>query len=913
MATTNNFPAQTPRKIHLGPFQPTLETALAGEVAAYKKQHGPLAPLSVVVPTRLLGLHLRRNIGPHANIRFPTLDELMQPAKIAPRLGLELLCRRLAREWSGDYFAPIKDTPGFASALLETFKDLEQAGITEFAGHTKKLRELAAAYKAYRQWLADHGYLQSPGSELQSTVFLYGFYDLTTVQKQFVVRLAPSVIFFPWTAHSEFSRPLLDWFGGTAPALAPQRCNASTILSCPGEPAEVREALRETLRFVAGDGHTFDDVAILCRSRDVYDAILRDSVAGLGVKTYFRSGRPLAEQSDARLLMLLLEVVRSDYSRVAVMELACHIGPHSRWDARTVELGIVAGKEQWRSRIRHADERDLADFIAKLFTITDAIPPRARWNTFVEQTLATFRAFGGKGAEIAEAVKALEALDEFESPVSIETFAEFCQKTIETERQPPGQFQDGGIFVGDVMSARGLSFPLVIVLGLVEKSFPRVVREDPLLLDDERRRISPELPLKQSGLDEERLLFDLATGAARTKLVLSYPRLEPATARPRVPSFLLLELTGAKDFKALDELVENATREPPLDERELDLQALETLRDGDEYLAEVSLVLLRGVQAERLRWRERALTRYDGIIDGKSGRQLLRERFGLEKLVISATSLEDFFGCPFYYFQKHVLGIERWDEPEATVVIESRDLGSLYHAILEDYYRNGGELATVAETHFRRFEQEGVTGYPSLWAIKKELVREELAAFVAREQRRRAAGWTPSEFEKEFTGIAVAPPVRLRGKIDRIDRSADGRRAWVLDYKTGKLPRGLRDDMLVGGEALQLPLYLLAAEQVLPGATVEAASYLYFTLRGGYREIRFSHSALDARRHELTKLLDTAAEMIRDGVLAQHATPDNCRQCEYRPICGNGVLKLAERKAEDKRMAEFLHIKETVS
>ena len=82
--------------------------------------------------------------------------------------------------------------------------------------------------------------------------------------------------------------------------------------------------------------------------------------------------------------------------------------------------------------------------------------------------------------------------------------------------------------------------------------------------------------------------------------------------------------------------------------------------------------------------------RYDGVLSDADALKLLRERFGLEKLVISATSLEDFFGCPFYYFQKHVLGIEPWEEPEAAVSINALDLGSLYHAILEEYYQVAG-------------------------------------------------------------------------------------------------------------------------------------------------------------------------------------------------------------------------------
>jgi len=255
-----------------------------------------------------------------------------------------------------------------------------------------------------------------------------------------------------------------------------------------------------------------------------------------------------------------------------------------------------------------------------------------------------------------------------------------------------------------------------------------------------------------------------------------------------------------------------------------------------------------------------------------------------------------------------VLRIEAWDEPEAAISIDPLDLGALYHKILEDYYR-GGTLAVI-DDHLQRFEQTGVTGYPAVWEIKKEIIRHEIGAFVAREERRLGTDWRPHDFEKGFTGIAVAPPVRLRGKIDRIDLSTDGRQARVLDYKTGKVPAGQRDDSLARGTALQLPLYLLAAEQLLPGVTVAQASYLYFTLRGRYREISFSRAALADQRGALTGMLQTAAEMIRAGVFAQFATEANCRDCQFRVICGNGIIKLAARKAGDARQASFRAITE---
>ena len=904
MPRNNKISTPTPRKLFRGAFQPDLETALAQEITAVKTAHGPLAPVTVVVPTRLLGLHLQRTLAKRltglANVRFPALTELLPVGNQPTPLALELLCRQLAQTCTG-YFAPVKDTPGFASALLATFTDLQEAGLATLTSQTPKQRELAAAYLQFNDWLAKPGSAQSPITNHQSPAFLYGFYDLNFVQRQLVERLKPAAVFFPATAHATYAQPLLDWFQSLGYAVHQSEISnlksEIAVTSAPGETAEVREAVRAIFAYLrANPGKTFADCAILCRQRNQYDAILRDTLPALGVRAFFRGGRPLSEHSDAKRFLLLLEAIRSDFSRAPVMELAGQIGATGRWDALTVELGIVGGKLQWRDRLRRAAEQTgpLTNFVEDLFTATDALPRQGSWRQFVDVIIPAFRKLGGQHGPVLAAIAALAELDAVETPVSFDTFAEFAGKALDTGREQLERFHGGGVFVSDVMGARGLSFGFVAVLGMVEKSFPRVIREDPLLLDAERAPL--QLPLKCRGYDEEPLLFDLACRCARDQLVLSYPNLDPATARPRTQSFLLPEIESTPLPKT-----------PALDEREFDLAAL-AITAADDYLAGIAPLAAAGVAAEACRWREPALTQYDGLIASPPALQLLRDRFGLEKLVSSATSLEDFFGCPFYYFQKHVLRIEEWDEPEAAISIDPLDLGALYHKILEDYYQRG-TLAVIDE-HLQRFEQTGVTGYPAVWEIKKEIIRHEILAFLAREPRRLGTDWKPHEFEKPFTGVAVAPPVRLRGKIDRIDLSADGRQARVLDYKTGQVPTRQRDDSLARGTALQLPLYLLAAEQLLPGVTVVQASYLYFTLRGRYREISFSRAALAEQRGTLTGMLQTAAEMIRAGIFTQFATEANCRDCQFRVICGNGIIKLAERKAADARQADFRAIKE---
>ena len=66
---------------------------------------------------------------------------------------------------------------------------------------------------------------------------------------------------------------------------------------------------------------------------------------------------------------------------------------------------------------------------------------------------------------------------------------------------------------------------------------------------------------------------------------------------------------------------------------------------------------------------------------------------------------------------------------------------------------------------------------------------------------------------------------RIRGYIDRLDISADGRNALVRDYKTGRVPKD--DIVLDGGRELQRCLYAFAVKAMLGDGVAIAASLLY--------------------------------------------------------------------------------------
>ncbi|MEJ7599981.1 MAG: 3'-5' exonuclease [Kofleriaceae bacterium] len=124
----------------------------------------------------------------------------------------------------------------------------------------------------------------------------------------------------------------------------------------------------------------------------------------------------------------------------------------------------------------------------------------------------------------------------------------------------PGRRRYGQLLVAPIAAARGLAFDHVFVPGLAERMFPQKLVEDPLLLDDTRTRLGVELATRTDRLAEERLALRLAIGAARERVILSYPRIDLDGGRPRVPSFYGLEVLEAAEgtLPGFDELAKRA-------------------------------------------------------------------------------------------------------------------------------------------------------------------------------------------------------------------------------------------------------------------------------------------------------------------------------------------------------------------
>lgn len=277
-----------------------------------------------------------------------------------------------------------------------------------------------------------------------------------------------------------------------------------------------------------------------------------------------------------------------------------------------------------------------------------------------------------------------------------------------------------------------------------------------------------------------------------------------------------------------------------------------------------------------------------GLSEGEESVALraLRRSMGAEARSVSVTQFDRALQCAAKGFYSATLGIR---EPEiAQAHFSPKDRGILLHKLLESALRatlplwldRPRPVAAIREGALRAFDEALIgEGHP-LRALDRE--KTVAAATHLFDETLSDLDWDPTGVEVQFGRGANLPPAHLlfgetkltlHGTMDRIDRSSDGRKLRVVDYKSSLLTRKNTDPF-----SLQVQTYSAALRAGHPELTIEGGTYLsakYEQKQGvPFDQARFQ-DAVAPRAETLLSGIVTP-EPIHEAV---------CEYCPYDLVC----------------------------
>jgi RecB family exonuclease len=832
-----------PLTLVLGPAN----SAKAGEVlGAYANAARREALL--VVPTAADVAHYDRELAGRGAILGRTVTFRGLASEIARRGGyaearLTTLQRHcIVRRLAGG-------RPGLTAAAGQLIADLQHGLITPERCAAQAGGEVARIYRGYRRelerlgrvdaelfaWRALDALRAAPGRWGTTPVFVYGFDDLTALERDAIETLARivgvevtvSLTYEPGRpalsaratvveelralAGTVRELPPLDTYYGPEAREALHHLERNlfepgvpgidpgpvvTLLEAGGELAEA-ELVADGVLELLGAGVPPEEIVIVCRAPGRSAALHERTLRRRGVPAAGPRRVPLGHTPLGRALLALARCGLPAGEEATAADLLRYlrapgvVDPPDRVDRLAAEVA--------RQGLRTAAEARAASGLrlGELDALREASDPLAELARHARRLLAGPHRGAAHvlepGAEldaraVAAVLRALDELAELGGRIAPEELIELLGGL---EVQAAGAATAGVVLIADPLAIRARRFRAVFVCGLCEGEFPAREAAGPF----------GELPLAPppDPLARERYLLYASVSRATERVVLSYRSSDedgnlvlPSPFVADVAELFVPEWRERRTRRLLGDIAIRPGRAPVAPPAEPAGPAAPTRRLGERALAHV-------------RHRE----------------------------ILSGGALESFASCPVKWLVEKQLDPAALDpQPEPLT------RGSFMHDVLERLIRRLGAAVTSGSLPAaERILDELTDALPDdLAPDRPAAVRAAMLRGIVADLRRylRAeavdgGAWMPRELELRF-GFGESeeerdslPPVILgagedrvvlRGMIDRIDVDPAGERAIVRDYKSGhsrerSAARWLVDDQL------QVGLYMIAVRRLL--------------------------------------------------------------------------------------------------
>jgi len=764
-------------------------------------------------------------------------------------------------------------------------------------------------------------------------------------------------------------------FHDHAPQLEADR--AIQILRAPTMAREVETVAAEIKKIVVEQGKNFSDLAVLLRSTETYAPLINRIFNRYRIPHYIADTADLQDVPIIRTLRQVLRYLAGDFDRDLFFDLLRNRGftreqpLASQVQNYALKYGLLTREhflQQWPpaddynediiSGINHCKTALLQLLDRWQRTITPAAEP-ARYRQLVLDIVRKlipaeampavpdpeFDFHRKQGRAVNALLSIVENIKNYcavsgRKNLKPAQFLNLIDRALSDANQTTPPLEKDFVHVCNVFESRLPQYDTVFVMGLQEKLFPKLLRNDPLLKDHERSsdRASVQLPQSAHRSGEERYLFYIAVTRTARKLYLTCHSTGLDGKEVALSHYLdrVADLFTPKS-------VASATRTIPLGElipgpgnivRSRDIHHLiaANLHSSQNRSEALTAALynayikqnkkLRALLAEGLPFRT-------GEISSAAVALLQKKTYH-----IGISRLEVYGNCPYRYFIEHVLKIRPREEMAYTPLLE----GDLYHKVLDRlmrkiYQQDRTELESLTPRELLSLVEEMVeqhirSRYSDMFNARrlqpaKTKFLEKLKIFLLKERDNQMRNSTrPEYFELGFSdehtrvdrdlastrdallidcgdGLAV----RLAGRIDRVDllESSGEKLGVIIDYKRSDRTKGKAS--FLDGEALQCPVYMIALEKLFG---IRAVASFYASIdtgrkRGIYQQELSGPITGDRDTYgedacpalELKRVLDTTVNYIKDRVKAIHLgrfpidpkSDHTCRNCPCRLIC----------------------------
>jgi ATP-dependent helicase/DNAse subunit B len=494
------------------------------------------------------------------------------------------------------------------------------------------------------------------------------------------------------------------------------------------------------------------------------------------------------------------------------------------------------------------------------------------------------------------------------------------------------------VVIQQAHNLRPRTYQVLFIMGLIEGEFPkRSTERFPYTLAEREKLRHLGLDFAETTDDAGADLTQFHKAIAQTTdiLILSYARTE-LTGGELLKSYLVDEvknMTGVAEIRiAQNEKSRQISNEAvSCEELALFLTSAEQYNNtattqpfNDISFKPIASVLTenlhswentsRALAIEQRRLSGRGRGKFAGMILNERLNKTIQQAFG-EDYLWTASKINDYGNCPFKFFANSVLKLASLDEPSEGFTYDK--LGSAYHEILEKTYKQLKEqgialsnetidkattiVEEISEQIFQEYLDTRKVRKSRLWQYETEEIKKDiLNLLIVEAETNQQSKSAPYAFEKRF-GMGSEPPlvvdgdsgkIQIRGIIDRIDETDSG--LVVIDYKTSRSVISARE--ATEGRNLQLPIYLMAANQIVQTEKpVESGYYLHVRSYKKGSELPNNNLSLEELTAQTQDYINQYIGKVRQAEFPIAPQQTNCHQrCSYHGLCRIQSLKTLE-------------------